>query len=305
MSLLLEENDKVEIISDQDESFGKKPKNFLENKRTRRNNSYQKINDENEINNEKIGTILNIKKYVEKLKNEEAPTLLNTDMILFILELCLNSSQFNLKGDNSSRKFWEEVGKIELISPVTKIFKPETLRKYWRLLRSINQPKKIINVLKEYNNSLNDVNIRLLSCISIVYDYLLCKKKGVKIDFFIDKYCGKFINKAKRGKNLKDMTLEEQIDEIIKQFQKAFPLKKKEEIMEKLYQCSFDLKNTYLVLKDEANFGFLLFNEKDDEMVLTNLGYAQYKEFAKQKGHNNIIKRKKFLVGNFINNAKK
>ena len=177
MSLLLEENDKVEIISDQDESFSKKPKNFLENKRTRRNNSYQKINEENEINNEKIGTILNIKEYVAKIKNEDAPTLLNTDMILFILELCLNSSQFNLKGDNSSRKFWEEVGKIELISPVTKIFKPETLRKYWRLLRSINQPKKIINVLKEYNNSLNDVNIRLLSCISIVYDYLLCKKK--------------------------------------------------------------------------------------------------------------------------------
>ena len=305
MSLLIEEDDKVEIISDQDESFGKKTKNFLENKRTRRNNSYQVNNNENEINNEKIGTILNIQEFITKIKNENTQTLLNSDMILFILELCLNSSQFNLKGDNSSRKFWEQVGKIELISPVTKIFKPETLRKYWRLLRSINKPKKIINVVKEYNNSLNNENIKLLSCISIVYDYLLCKKKGAKIDFFIDKYCGKFINKAKKGKNVKEMTIEEQIDEIIKEFHKAFPLKTKEEIQEKLYQNSFDLKNTYLVLKDEANFGYLSFNEKDDEMVLGNLYSAKYKEFVKQKGHNNIIKRKKFLVGNSINNTKK
>ena len=293
MSLLKEEDDKVEIISDQDESFGKNSKHFLENKRTRRNNSYQINNDENEINNEKIGPILNIQEYITKIKNENTQTLLNSDMILFILELCLNSYQFNLKGDNSSRKFWEQVGRIELISPVTKIFKPETLRKYWRLLRSINQPKKIINVIKEYNDSLNNVNIKLLSCISIVYDYLLCKKKGVGIDFFIDKYCGKFINKAKRGKNLKEMTTEEQIDEIKKEF------------VEKLYQNSFDIKNTYLVLKDEVNFGYLSFNEKDDEMVMENLTLAKYKEFAKQKGHNNILKRKKFLVGNSINTTKK
>jgi len=305
MSLLKEEDDKVEIISDQDESFGKNSKHFLENKRSRRNNSYQINNDENEINNEKIGPILNIQEYITKIKNENTQTLLNSDMILFILELCLNSYQFNLKGDNSSRKFWEQVGRIELISPVTKIFKPETLRKYWRLLRSINQPKKIINVIKEYNDSLNNVNIKLLSCISIVYDYLLCKKKGVGIDFFIDKYCGKFINKAKRGKNLKEMTTEEQIDEIIKEFKKAFPLKKEEEIVEKLYQNSFDIKNTYLVLKDEVNFGYLSFNEKDDEMVMENLTLAKYKEFAKQKGHNNILKRKKFLVGNSINTTKK
>ena len=68
-------------------------------------------------------------------------------MILFILELCLNSSQFNLKGDNSSRKFWEEVGKLKELSPITNIFKPETLRKYWRLLRNIKKPKKIINLI--------------------------------------------------------------------------------------------------------------------------------------------------------------
>ena len=105
MSLLFEEDDKVDMISDQDESFGKGEKKFLENKRTRRNNSNQLNNDENEINNNELGTILNIPEFVKKIKNENKQLLLNSDMIFFILELCLNSSQFNLKGDIVQENF--------------------------------------------------------------------------------------------------------------------------------------------------------------------------------------------------------
>ena len=120
-------------------------------------------------------------------------------MILFMLELCINSSQFNLTGDNSSRKFWEEVGKIKDISPITKIFKPETLRKYWRLLRNIKKPKKIINIITENQNLINNENIKLLSCINIIYDYIFFPKKGIK--YYINKYCGKFLDKAKRARS--------------------------------------------------------------------------------------------------------
>ena len=302
MNSLTEENKKQEI-SDQDESFEEIPeKKFIERKRTRRN----QYNDENDINNQEtsIGTILNIPEYITKIKTENPQSLLNSDMILFILELCINSSQFKLKGDNSSRKFWEEVGKIELLSPVLKIFKPETLRKYWRLLRNIKKPKKIMDIMKENNNILNNENIKLLCCINIVYDYILFPKKG--LDFFVNKYCGRFLNKAKKAKNVKDMTSEEQIDEIINEFEKAFPLKKKEEIIEKLYQNSFDVRNTYLVLKDENHFGYLSFKEEDDQMIMNKkLTNAQYRELALKKGHNNIIRRKKFLEGKSLNKFKK
>ena len=303
MSLLIEENNKQAISDDQDESFGKTTKKFLENKRTRRNHNYQLNNDENDINNNEIGTILNIPQFLSKINTNDNNTisLLNSDMILFILELCLNSSQFNLKGDNSSRKFWEEVGKITQLSPILNIFKPETLRKYWRLLRNIKKPKKIINVINEHKDILDNENIKLLSCINIIYDYNLFPKKG--IDFFINKYCGKILNKAKKERSVKEMTIEEQIDELITEFEKAFPLKKKEEILEKLYQTSFDIKNTYLVLKDEANFGYLCFNENEDKMILDKELFSykysyKYKEFSKKKGHINIIKRRKFLEGN-------
>ena len=296
ISQIIEENKKQDI-SDQDESYEKNANDFLDTKR-RRTRLQNKINEE-ENNNDDIGCILNIPEFISKINvdnNSDTKFIQNTDMILFILELCLNSSQFNLKGDNSSRKFWEEVGKIKELSPITNIFKPETLRKYWRLLRNIKNPKKIINILNAHKTLINNENIKLLSSINIIYDYILFPKKG--IDYFVNKYCGKFLDKAKKARKAQDMSSDEQIEELISEFEKAFPKKKKEEIVQKLYQNNFDVKNTYLVLKDEKIFGYLSFNEKEDEMILNkNLSYDKYRQLALRKGHINIVKRKKFLEG--------
>ena len=298
MSIFDEEIKKQDISEEQDETFGKNENDFLENKR-KRTRLQQKNNNEDELNNN-IGCILNIPEFISTLNNKENKLISNTDMILFILELCLNSSQFNLKGDNSSRKFWEEVGKLKELSPITKIFKPETLRKYWRLLRNIKKPKKIINILNEHKNLINNENIKLLASINIIYDFIFFPKKG--IEFYINKYCGKILDKAKKSRKVKDMSIDEQIDEIISEFEKAFPLMKKEEIVEKLYQNNFDVRNTYLVMKDEKNFGYLSFSQNEDEIILTkNLNNSEYRNLALKKGHINIIKRKKFLEGKITN----
>jgi hypothetical protein len=299
MSIFDEEIKGQDISEEQDETFGKNENDFLENKR-KRTRLQQKNNNEDELNNNNIGCILNIPEFISTLNNEENKLISNTDMILFILELCLNSSQFNLKGDNSSRKFWEEVGKLKELSPITKIFKPETLRKYWRLLRNIKKPKKIINILNEHKNLINNENIKLLASINIIYDFIFFPKKG--IEFYINKYCGKILDKAKKSRKVKDMSIDEQIDEIISEFEKAFPLMKKGEIVEKLYQNNFDVRNTYLVMKDEKNFGYLSFSESEDEIILTkNLNNSEYRNLALKKGHINIIKRKKFLEGKITN----
>lgn len=298
MSIFDEEIKKQDISEEQDETFGKNENDFLENKR-KRTRLQQKNNNEDELNNN-IGCILNIPEFITTLNNKENKLISNTDMILFILELCLNSSQFNLKGDNSSRKFWEEVGKLKELSPITNIFKPETLRKYWRLLRNIKKPKKIINILNEHKNLINNENIKLLASINIIYDFILFPKKG--IEFYINKYCGKILDKAKKSRKVKDMSIDEQIDEIISEFEKAFPLMKKGEIVEKLYQNNFDVRNTYLVMKDEKNFGYLSFSQNEDEIILTkNLNNSEYRNLALKKGHINIIKRKKFLEGKITN----
>ena len=256
-----------------------------------------KTNDTNNENNNNLETIINIPEFISNLKAGKIQNILNSDMILIIFEICLNSSQFNINGDNSSRAFWEEIGKIELLFPITNIFKPETLRKYWRTIRKVNKPKKIINAVKEYKDKLNNENIKLLSSINIICDYITFPKKG--IDHFINKYCGKSFNKNKKNIDIKEMTIDEQLDELINGFEIAFPKKTKNEIIEKLYQNNFDVKNTYLVLKDESNFGYLSFNKEDDELVLDkNIDDEKYREFALRKGHINIIKRRKFLEGN-------
>ena len=290
MSLFDQENNKEEN-SFQDEIFEEYQKNFLEQKRAR---DIIK-NKEKEINVNYIGAIINIPEFITKINNENIKSILNTDMILFILELCINSVQFKLKGDSSSRKFWEEVGKIKLLSPIINIFKPETLRKYWRLLRGI-KPYKIINIINEHKNILNNENIKLLSCINIIFDYILKPYKG--IEFFVNKYCGKFINKTKNINGVKEMTKNEQFDEIINVFVKAYPSKTREEIEQILYQNSFDVKHTYFVLKDEKNFGFLSFNKEEDEMLLDKkLDKKLYKELELKRGKNNIKIRKNFLEG--------
>ena len=256
-----------------------------------------KTNDTNNENNNNLETIINIPEFISNLKAGKIQNILNSDMILIIFEICLNSSQFNINGDNSSRAFWEEIGKIELLFPITNIFKPETLRKYWRTIRKVNKPKKIINAVKEYKDKLNNENIKLLSSINIICDYITFPKKG--IDYFINKYCGKSFNKNKKNIDIKEMTIDEQLDELINGFEIAFPKKTKNEIIDKLYQNNFDVKNTYLVLKDESNFGYLSFNKEDDELVLDkNIDDEKYREFALRKGHINIIKRRKFLEGN-------
>ena len=256
-----------------------------------------KTNDTNNENNNNLETIINIPEFISNFKAGKIQNILNSDMILIIFEICLNSSQFNINGDNSSRAFWEEIGKIELLFPITNIFKPETLRKYWRTIRKVNKPKKIINAVKEYKDKLNNENIKLLSSINIICDYITFPKKG--IDYFINKYCGKSFNKNKKNIDIKEMTIDEQLDELINGFEIAFPKKTKNEIIDKLYQNNFDVKNTYLVLKDESNFGYLSFSKEDDELVLDkNIDDEKYREFALRKGHINIIKRRKFLEGN-------
>ena len=167
------------MIIEEDESLGEKTKNILLKNKRKRKNDNEIIN----ISEYDVGSILNIPEYLSKITSSSSFILNNSDIILFILELCLNSSQFELMEDNSSRKFWEDVGKIKQLSPIIKIFKTETLRKYWRLLRNINNPKKIIDAVNEFKNLINNENIKLLSSINIICDYVLFPKKG--INYFI------------------------------------------------------------------------------------------------------------------------
>ena len=222
----------------------------------------------------------------------------NSDLILIMLEVCLNSSQFGIDKDNSSRLFWEEVGKIELLKPITSKFKTETLRKYWRTIREAKKFKKIISETKRYRNELNNNNLKLLSSIKVICDYVSSPSKR-KIDYFLSKHLLKPGNKTKKP-NVNDLSPSEQIAEVINTFISCFPKRKEKEIIDALLQTSFDIQNAFLVLKDKENLGFFSFTEKDDEIVKRNYEdnddkNEEYQELVNVKGLEDVIRRKEFL----------
>ncbi len=212
--------------------------------------------------------------------------------------MCLNSSQFGLEKDNSSRAFWEEIGKIELLKPITSKFKTETLRKYWRTIREARKFRKIIAEIKKYKNELDNNNLKLLSSIRVICEYVSSSSKR-NIDYFLNKHIVKPANKTKKT-NVNDMSPSEQIYDIINTFISCFPKKKEKDIIDALLRTSFDIENAFLVLKDKENLGFFSFSEKDDEIVKKNFEdnddkNEEYMELINVKGLEDVIRRKEFL----------
>ena len=273
-----------------------KTKKFHKRKRTHKENNSEKESEintnsnKNENSKEKknysnLGTILNIKELKTPLNN--------TQIILMLLEICLNSSNYGINLDNSSRLFWEKIAEKKEQFSVLEQFKPETLRKYWRRLRTTKKYKQIISDVKEYENKLNDENMKLLSSINALCDFVLQPYKG--IDYYIEKYT------LKHNIKKKEIKIEEPIENIANTLKLEFSDKSLDEIIKILYMVSGNIKKAYLILKDKENFGKLAFDEKDDIIVLGNDNVKEYNELARNKGNDNILERRSFLL-NIVDN---
>ena len=213
------------------------------------------------------------------------------------MEMCLNSSQFGIDKDNSSRLFWQEIGNIEQLKPITNKYKPETLRKYWREIKETRRYKKIIAEIKKYQKDLNDENMKLFSSIHVVCEYVSNPLR--KMEYYLNKHSKKTANKSKKI-NVNDMTPNEQIDDIVKTLNKYFPKKKGKDILDLLFKNNFDIENTFLVLKDEENFDNLCFTEKEDEIIRKNYNdhddnNEEYQDLIYIKGLEEVLRRKEFL----------
>jgi hypothetical protein len=109
------------------------------------------IEEENYVNIvEGIDTVMNL----SELKDKKTGYT-NSDMILMILEICLNAKKYGITSSNNTRKFWDEVYEKEEWENFLLTFKPETLRKYWRILRDTNDYKKIIDTVQSHAIDLN------------------------------------------------------------------------------------------------------------------------------------------------------
>ena len=233
---------------------------------------------------------------IQTPKNVNNLNIPNSELILIMLEVCLNSSQYGIDKDNSSKAFWAEIGKLDLLKPITTKFKPETLRKYWRTIREAKKFRKIITETRRYRNELDNPNLKFLSSIKIICEYVT-NASHKKIEYFLNKHLPPV--KVKKI-TVEEMTPEQQISDILSTFKACFPKKKEKEILDILYMTSFDIENTFLVLKDKENLSFLLFTEKDDEIVTKsweekNESSDEYQDVINIKGLEEVLRRKEFL----------
>ena len=265
------------------------------NQENENNGKEKEENGDKKNNNNNFGTIINISETLSKYSNNE--NIPNSELILIILEICLRSSQLGIEKDNSSRAFWEEIGKKPEFKPIIDKFKAETLRKYWRTIRETKKFRKIISETKKYSKELNSPNMKLFSSIHAICEYV--SNPGRKMDYYLNKHMTKPASKNKKI-NAKDMTPNQQIEDIVNTFMKYFPKESEKKIIEILFKNNFDIENTFLVLKDEENFEYLCFDEKEDEILKKNNEdkddkKEEYQELIYRKGLEDVLRRKEFL----------
>ncbi len=122
----------------------------------------------------------------------------NSDYILSMIEVCTHPLKYNLsKGKNTTKKFWDDVMEHEKFKIIFKVFKSETLRKYWRCIREANDNNTFIKLVKEHLNIIDNPVFKLLPVINGITNFIKTKQNDFE-DFFKNLH-----NKNKKIENKK------------------------------------------------------------------------------------------------------
>lgn len=247
---------------------------------------------------------------ISLLKDKQHKT--NSDYILSIIEICINPNKYNLPKSNSTRNFWDEVLKNNDLNSLFMLFKAETLRKYWRIIRDFNQHELIISTVKQYESIINDPQFKLLPVIKNIIGYLKSKSNDSfdKYLHLIYKNKANNVTPSKIRKSIEQHEKEGIVKEILNKneinindmvelFYVYFPHKTKDEIYQTLYETSGNINYTYLVLLNKEKHDNFMFIHTDD-YILRNLRESKYyHELVKNKGEDMVKERERFLEINY------
>jgi hypothetical protein len=86
--------------------------------------------------------------------------VLNGDLILCILELCINSNDYGFKYKSKSRAFWEEIFKRDNLKNIFVNFKPDTLKKYWSILSDVKEYKRVVDIVNQYKEIIDNEEVK-------------------------------------------------------------------------------------------------------------------------------------------------
>jgi len=254
---------------------------------------------------------------IEELNKKESLT--NSEMLLVIIQICLNPSKYKLSNSTTTKSFWDAVMKKDEFKKLLKIFKSETLRKYWRILREINDMNLLIKTIKENKEVINNPCFKLLPVINNLLNFIKEKKND---DFILEDYFKSInennVKKIQKQKNLignkkqrenspKKQEKKPKIQELIKDEKDSFffeiiltlhnffPKKKFDDVKNALYKTSGNIQNAYLFLTNEDKYENLAFVGTDDYIIKNLRDKPYYKQLIESKGEESVKEREKFL----------
>jgi hypothetical protein len=90
-----------------------------------------------------------IKRIIDTSVVNSQSFITNSDLILCILELCINSVYYGFKYSTKSKVFWENLIKKCEFKNIFVNFKPDTLKKYWITLSETKEFNKAVDLINK------------------------------------------------------------------------------------------------------------------------------------------------------------
>ena len=247
----------------------------------------------------------------------------NSDLILAILEICTFPKRYNYECSNNTKAFWDRVVNEDLLHKIFGNFKSETLKKYWKIIRTAGNNEKYLQTIKTNIKYINNPIFKLLPIINGIAAFVKSDKNNFE-EFFCnynskDKTLENEENKENKNEikllgnkrqqdnevtypEKNDVKIEEKKEdnennELNEQITKLMERTKlsKEEVEKAMYGTSNNVEHAYLYLTDNKKYDKYFFIETDDFIIKYSRDKVFYKELIALKGEELVKERENFL----------
>ena len=247
----------------------------------------------------------------------------NSDLILAILEICTFPKRYNYECSNNTKAFWDRVVNEDLLHKIFGNFKSETLKKYWKIIRTAGNNEKYLQTIKTNIKYINNPIFKLLPIINGIAAFVKSDKNNFE-EFFCnynskDKTLENEENKENKNEikllgnkrqqdnevtypEKNDVKIEQKKEdnennELNGQIVKLMERTKlsKEEVEKAMYGTSNNVEHAYLYLTDNKKYDKYFFIETDDFIIKYSRDKVFYKELIALKGEELVKERENFL----------
>lgn len=111
----------------------------------------------------------------------------NTDILLAIIEIGVNHEYYSIPYSTKSTLFWEEIVQFDELKRLFQFLRPETIKKYYRLISYKNKSEDAAQIIKDNKKLLDSKKTKLLTIITGLQNYLNKKIKSF-VDFINNHY---------------------------------------------------------------------------------------------------------------------